>query len=184
MIYNFIVLVFVILLNDYNRFVDSSTYLKKAIGFDFGTSGVRCIGVDSENNIFHEDSIKWTSSEFSKLNLDEMWKRGLHFLLSKLPAKDSLLIDRICVSGTSASALIYDIKQKHVSRAPRMYNYNVYKDCKDLNTQIKVKDILKRYCPSTNPANSPTSTLPKLLQWHFESPLATTEYLCHQVYIS
>ena len=154
----------------------------RSLGIDFGTCGVRCIGIHEDSLIGHEDAVKWTESYFNGLNLAEMWVVGLHKLLEGIPQTKRQSIDRICLSGTSASCLIYDTESKKVSRLPKMYNYNVYSNCADNTVKGQVKSILNEYCPPSSPANSPTSTLPKLLEWHFECPLKASERLCHQVY--
>lgn len=176
-----IILIVFTFFHGFNSLVSFSSKPLRSLGIDFGTSGVRCIGICENSIIGHEDAIKWSESYFDGLNLAEMWIIGLHKLLDGIPETKRQSIDRICLSGTSASCLIYDTETKKVSRLPKMYNYNVYSNCPDNMVKDKVKTILKEYCPPSSPANSPTSTLPKLLEWHFESSLKASERLCHQV---
>lgn len=151
-----------------------------SLGFDFGTSGVRCIGIDEDSSIAYEDSLKWTADVFKNQKPHEQWITGLHTLLNRINTLETLTIERICLSGTSGSALMYNINQNKVSRPPRMYNFNVYSESPSA-LSAKVKATLQQYCPPTSPAISPTSTLAKLLLWHEESRLQPNERLAHQV---
>ena len=155
-----------------------------SIGFDFGTSGVRCCCIDENKNIVFDESVKWSNTnvfEPSLKNLDDIWIKGLHYLLSTIPIVHRQSTIRICLSGTSGSVLLYDGDQKKVSHPPRMYNYDTYSISNTSPEVInKVKHILSEYCPKNHPASLPTSTLPKFLAWHYENKINKNNYLVHQ----
>ena len=118
----------------------AKTYVGKlSVGLDFGTSGVRrCIINQKDLSIVEECHIDWCEipqnlpSSCSRAVLSQgmgadesSWTYALLSLLYKIPASLKPRVDKICVSGTSASCLIYDHKRGIVSRKPRMYNYNI-----------------------------------------------------------
>lgn len=155
----------------------------KAIGFDFGTSGVRCCSIDNNACIVHEESIKWSNSDIfnQKASLDQCWTEGLHYLLSKIPISYRQSASRICLSGTSGSVLMYNSVTRKVSLPPRMYNYDTYSTINSSPAIInKVKTAISQYCPKNHPASLPSSTLPKFLAWHFENKISLDDSLCHQ----
>jgi sugar (pentulose or hexulose) kinase len=97
-------------------------------GFDFGTSGVRCCLIDSKMSILHEDSLSWpksTATAGSTVEVAESWEIAVTQLLEQTPQALRGDIQRICISGTSSTALIYNGESNTVSRQPRMYDFNV-----------------------------------------------------------
>ena len=155
----------------------------KAIGFDFGTSGVRCCSIDANACIVHEESVKWSNADVfdQKASLDQCWIEGLHYLLSKIPIHHRESASRVCLSGTSGSVLMYNSVTRKVSLPPRMYNYDTYSTINSSPLVInKVKSVISQYCPKNHPASLPSSTLPKFLAWHFENKVSVDDTLCHQ----
>jgi len=153
----------------------------KSLGFDFGTSGVRVIGIGKDERILHEESIRWSDHIFTGKGTEDSWVHGLYHLLGNVPVDQRRSLERICLSGTSASALVYDIKKKSVSRKTRMYNYNIAQNGHSNEVVEKVNAAIKSYCPPSSPAAASTSSLAKLLCWHFEERFTQDERLCHQV---
>ena len=153
----------------------------KSLGFDFGTSGVRVIGISKDERVLHEESVRWSDNIFKGKDMEDSWLHGLYHLLGNVPTEQRRSLERICLSGTSASALIYDINKKCVSRKTRMYNYNIAQNGHSPEVVEKVNAAIKSYCPPSSPAAASTSSLAKLLCWHFEENLSKDERLCHQV---
>lgn len=145
-----------------------------AIGFDFGTSGVRCCAIDTETKrIIYESTIEWTDqADYFE------WRLAQLELLQGVPEDIRSRLQRICSSGTSASCLIFDVIESRVTRSPRMYNFNVITELGQMGAEVV--DDISSLCPTGNAASAPTSTLPKLLAWNKEKPLMRTERLVHQ----
>lgn len=151
-------------------------------GFDFGTSGVRCCMIDSFKAIAHEDSLSWSAIQASGSNqlVSQSWEIAMDQLLERTPANLRENVERICISGTSSSALVYDVESASVSRQPRMYDFNVLLQNEKSLFGEKAMTAIQRVCPKGSAANAPTSTLAKILSWNFEKPFATSERLVHQ----
>ena len=78
---------------------------------------------------------------------------------------------------------MYDLAEKRVTRAPRMYNFNVACSSQPpevYEAGIKAMEKINKAAPPGSPANAPTSSLAKLLSWHLEKPLTDTECMMHQ----
>ena len=109
------------------------------LGFDYGTSGVRCCVITSENRVVFENALLWkdlpsSSSSSSSFFLAKgeaagkdpsAWIEALEQTIQRMPVEVTRHIVRIAVSGTSASALLYDSSNKTVSRGPFMYDHSV-----------------------------------------------------------
>lgn len=180
------------------------------IGFDLGTSGARISVIQdtgknkspdianasssssSPSQPFQEvytHAIPWEGGAYDD---PSVWMDAFTTLLagaaSSLPAcLDS--VKSLCVSGTSASCLLVSDSDGKVTRAPRMYNYDVVqsasKESSDtIDTSMYGKEaleLLNQYAPVAHTARSPTGSLAKLLAWNAEQKLdATGEILCHQ----
>ena len=92
-------------------------------------------------------------------------------------------VKSICVSGTSASCLVVDIKDNKVTRAPRMYNYDVIAsrcEKEDPIYSVKATELLDKFAPEKHTARARTGSLAKLLTWNEEKKLGNSEVLCHQ----
>ena len=165
---------------------------------DFGTSGVRSCLVDCRrmnnssidmNNpeafiIRHEGQLLWRNEGLSA-DSPTSWLIALEQLITGIPDTLRSRIDRICVSGTSSSAVIYDCESAAVSseRGTRMYNFNI-RDHDPVKADQVMKLILNR-CPTDSATAATTSTLAKLLLWQLERPLRPLEVLIHQAdYVS
>ena len=153
-------------------------------GFDFGTSGVRCCLIDVTKNIVHEDSLAWTDIKpnDSTMKMSESWEVAMDQLLERTPMKCRGEIQRICISGTSSSALIYDIDTGDVSREPRMYDFNVLQQSTSTSNDYGTRAMtaIQNVCNKGSAANAPTSTLAKVLSWNFEKKITPSERLIHQ----
>jgi D-ribulokinase len=151
-------------------------------GFDFGTSGVRCCMIDSVKAIVHEDSLSWSNIQAteSALEVSKSWELAMDQLLERTPEKFRENVERICISGTSSSALIYDVESASVSRQPRMYDFNVLLQNDKSFFGEKAMTAIQLVCPKGSAANAPTSTLAKVLSWNFENPFTPSERLVHQ----
>lgn len=151
-------------------------------GFDFGTSGVRCCLIDSAREIIYENSLAWTDlkSADSAVKMSESWEIAIDNLLEKTPVGFRGDIKRICISGTSSSALVYDLQSGDVSRQPRMYDFNVLQQSSATDFGGKAMTKIQSVCTKGSAANAPTSTLAKVLSWNFESSFTPSERLLHQ----
>jgi xylulokinase len=150
-------------------------------GFDFGTSGVRCCLTDSNKVIKHEDSLLWNSMPISDAGArNEGWDSALKILLERTPEAFRRDIVRICVSGTSSTALVFDKNTKSVTRRPRMYDFNVVRDESTKTFGEKAMSKIKSVCPNGSATDATSSTLAKLLSWHYETPILPSERLVHQ----
>lgn len=151
-----------------------------SVGIDLGTSGVRSCLVDSSKTILHQTSLRWTSPEACAS--PEEWVACFQSLILDIPINYRSLISSICVSGTSASVLVYDEVAQKVTRKTRMYNFNVM----DIAQHgAKAMQTIISACPADSVTAAPTSTLAKLLSWHYERPLSGSECLVHQAdYVS
>lgn len=155
-----------------------------SLGFDFGTSGVRCCCINSQDKILFEDSLSW-----AKLQLQEEkhsavtdvsasnWITALELMMHRIPAVTKSQINRLTISGTSGSVLLYDTKEGSISRRPRMYDFNVLSKTSVGNAVI---EKISKVCPKGSPTNAATSTLAKVLAWNLETPILHHERIVHQ----
>ena len=151
-------------------------------GCDFGTSGARCCLIDSALGIIHEDSILWANVRptDSLISMTDSWEIATDLLLESTPRVFRGDVKRICISGTSSSALVYDLERGNVSRQPRMYDFNVLHESGASNFGSRAMTAIQSVCPRGSAANAPTSSLAKVLSWNFESPYLSSERLLHQ----
>ena len=173
------------------------------IGFDYGTSGVRisvagCGNCVDEKEIDNEsidqpplievysDSLKW-KDEATSANDSNEWMNALHTLLSRVPKDILESTESICMSGTSASCVLVDRSTGKVTRGgkARMYNYDVITSPIDQGqTSLygeKAIQCLEKFAPPKHTAKARTSSLSKILSWHFEMDLnERNEVLAHQ----
>lgn len=147
-----------------------------SLGVDLGTSGIRICLVDASNkNIVFESSSTWILK-----NSPDSWKAGLNSIVDAITEDHRASIERICISGTSASALLFDTKERRVSRSARMYNFNVMERVGAKLVGPEAMEKIKEFAPPESTVNAPTSTLAKLLAWNIEQPLDAQEVLMHQ----
>jgi len=152
---------------------------KLNLGFDFGTSGVRCCVIDENKAVIHEDSLIWNNILNGNAASSTSWSFALHDLIQKIPRPICTNIFRISVSGTSSSVLLYDIINDKVSREPRMYNYNILQQS-DSEMGKSIMKLIQSHCPKGSATDASTSTLAKFLLWHKETPIQPHERLVHQ----
>ena len=99
-----------------------------ALGFDFGTSGVRCAVVDAAGGIVASPAgYSWGDKERNQSADD--WKAALFSQLGDIPLAARQRIERIAVSGTSGSILLVeeDGTPSRTRGNPRMYDFSVKK---------------------------------------------------------
>jgi sugar (pentulose or hexulose) kinase len=157
---------------------------KFAVGLDFGTTGARSTVIDTSTlEIKSEEHIEWSSMDYYSGSSHICWQEVLLTILNRIPDDQKSNLGRICVSGTSASVLMYDLAEKRVTRPPRMYNFNVAcsKQPQHVYTAgVKAMEKIGKAAPPGSAAFAPTSSLAKLLSWHIQEPLADTEVMMHQ----
>lgn len=183
----------------------------KYIGFDLGTSGCRISVIEkssvtgSETSPFDEvytQAVSWgdpsqidvaTSASYDD---PDAWMNAIETLLEGAAealgasgdddtssSKPLSSVKSICVSGTSASCLVVDVKANKVTRAPRMYNYDVITsrcEKEDPIYSVKATELLDKYAPEKHTARARSGSLAKLLTWNEEKKLGDSEVLCHQ----
>eukprot|EP00667_Euglena_gracilis_P010618 EG_transcript_10820 len=136
------------------------------LGFDFGTSGARIAVVAANTHeVVHTDAVPYEQQT------PAVWVEALHALLGRLPTALRGRINRIAVSGTSASVLLVDPTRNLVTRGPLMYNYNA---------PSSVVDKIREFAPPGHTTLSASSTLAKVLFWHMDQPVSAAEKICHQ----
>uniref|UniRef100_A0A7S1HBX3 Carbohydrate kinase FGGY C-terminal domain-containing protein n=3 Tax=Hemiselmis andersenii TaxID=464988 RepID=A0A7S1HBX3_HEMAN len=139
------------------------------LGFDFGTSGVRINVVSSTTlEVVHADS-----RAYSEQSAD-VWSNAMDELLLAIPEKIRSDIDRISVSGTSASVLL--ATPSGASRGPRMYDFSVVGAPKGEEAMA----MIKREAPAGHCVRSATSSLAKVLCWGLEEPIEKGVKVAHQ----
>jgi sugar (pentulose or hexulose) kinase len=193
----------------------TTTNIRHFIGFDLGTSGARISVIQDSGISPPEDDASSLSASQSPPPFQEVytqaipweggayddprvWMDAVTTLLSGaavgLPSALDAVVS-ICVSGTSASCLLVDGNNSEVTRAPRMYNYDVVQSAdsessksestnSDVDTSMygtQALALLDQYAPKAHTARSPTGSLAKLLAWNAERSLDSTgERLYHQ----
>ena len=79
-----------------------------ALGYDFGTSGVRCAIVDaSGETVANPPGSSWGVAG-ERVQAASDWEEALFSQLAALPADARARVSRIAVSGTSGSMLLVD----------------------------------------------------------------------------
>ena len=154
-----------------------------ALGFDFGTSGVRCAVVDASGEIVASPpGYAWGEAGERKQEAAD-WETALFSQLDALPADARARVSRIAVSGTSGSMLLVNGDGCGVPVAsrgsPRMYDFSVSKQAAGGSGEAALA-LLRKCAPEGHTTRSATSALAKLLAYHFESPLGSDERLAHQ----
>jgi sugar (pentulose or hexulose) kinase len=77
---------------------------------------------------------------------------------------------------------MYDVQRQVVTREPRMYNFNVLKSS---SKGPEALEVIANKSPMGSSVRAATSTLPKLLSWHMESPVGESERLmCQADYVA
>jgi hypothetical protein len=99
-----------------------------ALGFDFGTSGVRCCLLESRDVIW-DDSVRWdqvtplpapTDRDADGATSGSTWSSALFQLLRNVPKSHFKDLHRICISGTSSSMSLMDIDTGRLTRPVKM----------------------------------------------------------------
>lgn len=128
-----------------------------SLGIDCGTSGARSIVIDGDCKIVFE-----TEAIFDKLQSEDWvapWTRALLHLLQQLPQDIKDHITSLCIDGTSSTALLIDSKRGDILAPTKLYN-------EDQGSEPLA--AIKEIAPEWHCARGSTSTLAKLLDWHFK----------------
>ncbi|KAL3135959.1 hypothetical protein ABBQ32_007003 [Trebouxia sp. C0010 RCD-2024] len=128
-----------------------------SLGIDCGTSGARSIVIDGDRKIVFE-----TEATFDKLQSEDWvapWTRALLHLLKQLPQDIKDQITSLCIDGTSSTALLVDSKRGDILAPTKIYN-------EDQGSEPLA--AIKEIAPEWHCARGSTSTLAKLLDWHFK----------------
>ena len=162
-----------------------------ALGFDFGTSGVRCAVVDAAGKVVvSPEGYAWGTTTERKQQASD-WETALHAQLAALPKETCQRIERIAISGTSGSMLLVEDTAKEDSDgsqstcavasrgSPRMYDFSVTRQAAD-GSGDRALTLLRDCAPAEHTVLSATSALAKLLAYHMEAPLQGSERLAHQ----
>ena len=152
-----------------------------AVGFDFGTSGVRCAVIDGAGVLVcSPEGYGWGERERSQEAAD--WVEALESQLDVIPADARARIERIAVSGTSSSMLLVDGATGEPSPKrgrPRMYDFSVAKQATGTSGD-EALTLVRACAPEGHTVRSATSALSKLLAHHYEEALLPSERLAHQ----
>lgn len=167
-------------------------------GFDLGTSGCRVSIIESSPSSsgggffeVYNDSVTWkecgrkTDDGTTEGRYDdpESWWIAIETLLKGCSPSVLNDVASMCISGTSASCLIVDRTTLDVTRAPRMYNYDIVTSAGDNDNDksgSRAVELLQKHLPPKHTARSTTGSFAKLVKWILQSPLTDNEVLCHQ----
>jgi len=119
------------------------------LGIDFGTSGVRAIAINANNEI-----AAVSRSEYDIRNC-ETWQLALYEVITGLPQKIRQNTKKIVVDGTSSTVLICDRTGKAIS--PPM----IYSD----TCAFEVAEQVKKIAPPKHSVSSATSSFAKLISF-------------------
>jgi len=115
------------------------------------------------------------------------WRAAIDTLLLRAQSNTEMMakVKALCVSGTSATCLLVKKGTHDVSRAARMYNYDIASSSSS-SAADRVMKLIDQYIPEKHTARATTGSLAKLLLWNEEESLVDTETgetkeaLCHQ----
>ncbi|MDJ0516741.1 MAG: hypothetical protein QNJ74_10990 [Trichodesmium sp. MO_231.B1] len=85
------------------------------LGLDFGTSGARAVVIDSNFQVKAQTQYAWKNSEENKL--PHVWQKALFSLISDIPEKIRKEIQAIAIDGTSATVLLSNSYDQHMTEA-------------------------------------------------------------------
>ena len=153
-----------------------------ALGFDFGTSGVRCAVINAAGDIVASPAGYAWGADSERSQEAHDWEMALFAQLDALPAEARSRVHRIAVSGTSGSMLLVEGQGSGTPAkargSPRMYDFSVAKQAGASGAAALA--LLQRCAPDGHTTRSATSALAKLLAYHLEAPLGSSERLAHQ----
>ena len=152
-----------------------------ALGFDFGTSGVRCVIVDAAGKLVASPTGYMWGAAGERSQTAGDWEAALHAQLDALPADVVRRVERIAISGTSGSMLLVgeDGAPSAGRGNPRMYDFSVSKQGAAGSGEAALAQ-LRKCAPEGHTVCSATSALAKLLSYHHEAHLTDGERLAHQ----
>ncbi len=175
---------------------------KYFIGFDLGTSGARISIIEPVELPTNTGSTTSTTKEqqqqfhqlhsesilYSNYDHPNSWISTIQSLLQNTPQHLLQSTKAICVSGTSASCLISNSVTGEVRRKPKMYDYDITHESSsskgdskyDYDSCQKTLDLIDKYVPKDHVTRGSTSTLSKLLHYHYCEPLLENDVLVHQ----
>jgi sugar (pentulose or hexulose) kinase len=137
------------------------------LGIDFGTSGVRGIGIDQTKQVVATVSLPYPDHLPSQA---ESWQSALFSLLQTLPVKVRSRLTRIAINGTSSTVVLCD-RQGQPLANPLMY---------DFACDASFVQDLTPIAPAGHPVLAVTSSLCKALHWQRHRGLFPGDRLLHQ----
>jgi D-ribulokinase len=135
------------------------------LGLDFGTSGVRGVVIDDNEQVIVR--LKTLQSGYG--NSDD-WKDALYSLLAQIPVKIAQTLQSIAIDGTSSTVVLCD-RQGELIADVLWYNDDRGK---------KYLSQLSKFVPENNICLSATSSLAKLYYYYQEINCQKAAYLLHQ----
>ena len=133
-----------------------------SLGIDFGTSGIRAIAINPQNEI-----VAIARSGYNIRDC-ETWKLGLYEVIASLPQEVRQNIRKIVIDGTSATVLICDRRGK-VLVPPMLYN----EAC-----DAAILEQVKKIAPPQHSVCSASSSFAKLIA--LAQQVSTGFYFLHQ----
>lgn len=124
------------------------------IGIDFGTSGVRSVVIDDQEQVQGEVKSDFPQG-ISGSEWLEVWKTSLWKILAQIPQELRQQTQGIAIDGTSATVLLCDRWGTPIDE-PILYNDS---------PGARVLERLNAIAPPHHPVMSATSSLAKLLGW-------------------
>ena len=118
-----------------------------SLGIDFGTSGIRAIAINPQNEI-----VAIARSGYNIRDC-ETWKLGLYEVIASLPQEVRQNIRKIVIDGTSATVLICD-RTGQVLAPPMLYN----EAC-----DAAILEQVKKIAPPQHSVCSASSSFTKLI---------------------
>jgi D-ribulokinase len=138
------------------------------LGIDFGTSGARAIGIDSnETNCWQSER---SFNNFTSNNLAIIWQQILFELIEQIPGQIRQNLKAIAIDGTSSTVLLCD-RQGNPLDEPLLYN-----DDRGFSVRDKIADLV----PKESLVLSATSSLAKLFWWYEQPIYSQASYFLHQ----
>eukprot|EP00306_Pavlova_sp_CCMP459_P012556 CAMPEP_0185186016 /NCGR_PEP_ID=MMETSP1140-20130426/3734_1 /TAXON_ID=298111 /ORGANISM="Pavlova sp., Strain CCMP459" /LENGTH=514 /DNA_ID=CAMNT_0027752267 /DNA_START=21 /DNA_END=1565 /DNA_ORIENTATION=- len=151
-------------------------------GIDCGTSGVR-VAVLGSTGLLKSVPVQCFSAA-QPLAEDAgpgEWVAAVEGLLLQVPPHLRRRLTKVAVCGTSGTVLLTERvaspggAARKVLRGPRRYDKSVLK----LPGGKRAVDAICRRSPAGHVVRSPSSSLAKLMAWHYEKPITKKEVLAH-----
>jgi D-ribulokinase len=137
------------------------------LGIDFGTSGVRAIAIDEDENICSEIQLSFPTKKDSLINI---WQQTLLETIERIPLNIRQNIKAIAIDGTSATVILCDRQGTPVDE-PILYNDN---------RGVSVIEKIANLTENNSVVVSATSSLAKLFWWYEKPIFSQASYFLHQ----